>query len=337
MTVLVTGGCGFLGGHLVDLLLERGDEVRVLAAPEEDVSRLSAAGVDVVRGDLRDRSSLAAAVEGSEHVFHCAARTGPWGKTAEYTEVNVWGLRALLEAALRARVKRFVHVSSIAVHGTDVHGTADETAPLKGGPDPYSATKAEGERVIQRMITHDNAPVTIVRPGLVYGPRDANAFARFADLIEHGRMPIIGSGDNHLPLIHVGDVARGILLAAEARESLGRAYLLVSERPVTQLDYLTAIAAELGVATPRIHVPYHAALALAASAEALGHLFGRGDPPPVMRFGIRQIGGENRFLGDRARIELGFCPQVSLADGVRQSVAWYRGQAPRRTEAMVTR
>lgn len=335
MTVLVTGGGGFLGGHLVDLLVERGDDVRVLAAPEEDVSRLSAAGVDVFRGDLRDRSSLAAAVEGAERVLHCAARTGPWGKMADYNEVNVAGVQALLEAALTARVKRFVHVSSIAVNGTDVRGTADEAAPLIGGPDPYSATKAEGERVIQRMISRGGAPVTIVRPGLVYGPRDVNAFARFAGLIEQGRMPIIGSGHNHIPLIYVGDVARGILAAAEGPSSLGRAYLLVSERPVTQLEYLTAIATELGVAAPRIHVPYHAALALAAGAEALGHLFGRGQPPPVMRFGIRQIGGENRFVGDRARRELGFSPQVSLVDGVRQSVAWYRNQARETNEAMV--
>ena len=335
MTVLVTGGGGFLGGHLVDLLVKRGDDVRVLAAPEEDVGRLSEVGVEVFRGDLRDSSSLSAAVEGSEYVFHCAARTGPWGKMADYRDVNVGGLRALLETALRARVKRLVHVSSIAVHGTDVRGTADETAPLKGGPDPYSATKTEGERVIQRMIRDHDAPVTIVRPGLVYGPRDAHAFARFAGLIEQGRMPIIGAGHNHLPLIYVGDVAEGILAAAKTPEARGRAYLLVSGRPVTQLEYLSAIAAELGVAAPRIHVPYHAALALAASAEALGHLFGMGEPPPVMRFGIRQIGGENRFLGDRARIELGFSPRVSLVDGVRQGVAWYRGQAPRRTEAIV--
>lgn len=334
MTVLVTGGGGFLGGHLVDLLLERGVGVRVLARPDEDVSRLSDTSVEVCRGDLTDRASLTAAVDGVEHVLHCAARTGPWGDAAEYTDVNVLGLRALLEAAMTAGVKRFVHVSSIAAHGTDIHGTADETMPLHSGPDPYSSTKAAGERLLQRMIKDNHAPVTIVRPGLVYGPRDANAFARFARLIEQGRMPIIGSGHNHVPLIYARDVARGIVAAAEARHAVGRAYLLVNEQPVTQLEYLTAIATELGVVPPRLHVPYYAALAIAASSEAVGHLFGSGGPPPVMRFGIRQIGGENRFLGDRARVELGFSPDVSLVDGVRQSVAWYREQLREMKEAM---
>jgi len=326
MTTLVTGGRGFVGGHLVDLLVDRGERVRVLARPDEDVRRLADKSVEVCRGDLTDRSSLEDAVDGIDRVLHCAARTGPWGDEAEYTQVNVVGVQALVEAAVAAGVERFVHVSSISVHGTDIHGNADETAPLNGGPDPYSRTKAEGERVLRRMIERDNAPVTIVRPGLVYGPRDTNGFARFAGLVEQGRMPIIGSGHNHVPLIHVSDVARGIVLAAEAPHPVGRAYLLVSDKAVSQLEYLTAIAAELGAAPPRVHVPYHVALALGASAEAVGHLFGMHDPPPVMRFGIRQLGGENRFLGDRARIELGFSPQVALADGVRQSVAWYRTQ-----------
>jgi nucleoside-diphosphate-sugar epimerase len=324
--VLVTGGGGFVGGHVVDLLIRGGDDVRVLAQLDEDVSRVEA-DVEVCRGDLRDRSSIEAAVDGVDRVLHCAARTGPWGDEVEYAQVNVLGVQSLVEAALAAGVERFVHVSSIAVHGTDVNGDADETAPLRAASDPYSTTKAAGERVIQRMIKRSDATVTIVRPGLVYGPRDNSGFARFAALIEQGRMPIIGSGHNHVPLIHVSDVARGIVLAADAADAIGKAYLLVGEETVTQREYFSAIADELAVAPPRIHVPYHVALALGASAEAVWHLFGRHDAPPVMRFGVRQLGGENRFSGRKARDELGFSPEVRLADGVRQSVAWYRIRA----------
>jgi nucleoside-diphosphate-sugar epimerase len=326
MTVLVTGATGFIGGHLVDLLLGRNEPVRVLARPAEDLGRLVRADVDVCHGGLTDRSSLAAAVRGVDRIIHCAARTGPWGAETEYTEVNVVGTQALLEASLEARVTRFVHVSSITVHGANVKGTADETAALNPGPDPYSRTKAEAERMLRRTIESSGAPVTIVRPGVVYGPRDMVSFARFAQLIEHGRMPIIGSGHNHVPLIHVSDVARGLAMAAEAPHAAGRAYLLVNDQPVTQLEYFAAIADELGVPRPRLHVPYVAALALGVTSEAVGHVFGMRDPPPVMRFGIRQIAGENRFLGERAHAELGFAPKVRLRDGVRQAVAWYRAE-----------
>jgi nucleoside-diphosphate-sugar epimerase len=183
------------------------------------------------------------------------------------------------------------------------------------------------ELLLERMIQDEAAPVAIVRPGLIYGPRDTNSFARFARLIEQGRMPIIGSGHNHVPLIYVTDVARALLLASEADHAAGRAYLLVNDERVTQVDYFSAIARQLGVKPPRVHIPYRLALALGAAAEAAGHLARMQQAPPIMRFGLQQIGGENRFLVSRARSELGFCPHVSLADGVRQSIAWYRAEA----------
>jgi 2-alkyl-3-oxoalkanoate reductase len=324
MTVLVTGAGGFVGGHLVDLLVERGERVRILVRPGEDVTRLAQAGVEVCRGDLTDRPSLEAAVDGVDRVMHCAARTGPWGPQAEYELVNVCGPRVLVEAAMAAGVRRIVHVSSVTVHGVDVHGTADETTPLRGGDDPYSRTKVAGEQLLQQMIRDKGAPVTIVRPGLVYGPRDTNSFGRFARLLEQGKMVIIGSGNNHPPLIYVKDVARGILLASEAEKATGRAYLLVNDEPVTQRDYFNAIARELGVPPPKRHIPYRLALALGATAETVGHLTHMKQPPPIMRFGLKQIAGENRFVISRARGELGFSPQVNLADGVRKGIAWFQ-------------
>jgi nucleoside-diphosphate-sugar epimerase len=322
--VLVTGAAGLLGGHVAELALERGDAVRVLARPGADVSWLAKAGVEVCWGDLTDRPPAAAAVEGVDCVLHCAARTGPWGPEAEYELVNVRGLKTLVEAAMAAGVRRIVHVSSITVHGLDVHGTADETAPLRGGSDPYSRSKVAGEHLLQQLIRYKGAPVTIVRPGLIYGPRDTNSFGRFARLVEQGKMLLIGSGNNHLPLIYVRDVAQGILLASEIDQALGRAYLLVNDEPVTQRDYFNAIARELGVAPPRRHLPYRLALALGATAETIGHLTRMKHPPPVMRFGLKQIAGENRFVISRARCELGFVPQVGLAEGVREGIAWYR-------------
>jgi nucleoside-diphosphate-sugar epimerase len=137
-------------------------------------------------------------------------------------------------------------------------------------------------------------------------------------------MVMIGSGRNHIPLIYVRDVAEGIVLASEQDRAVGRAYLLVNDEPVTQHDYLAAIAAELGVPSPRRRLPYRLALLAGIAAETIGHLSHREQPPPVTRFGIQLLGGENRFVISRAREELGFSPQVNLAEGVRQSIAWYR-------------
>src|SRR5215831_13865995 len=116
--VLVTGAAGFLGGHLVDMLVERGDEVRAMVRPVEDASRLRKLdGVEVVSGDLRDRESLKRAVLGVQRVYNVAAKTGPWGPEKDYNAVNVWGVADLMTACMLAGVERIVHTSSITVYG----------------------------------------------------------------------------------------------------------------------------------------------------------------------------------------------------------------------------
>jgi nucleoside-diphosphate-sugar epimerase len=324
MPVLVTGATGLLGRHLTDLLVERGARVRALVRPGDSVSQLAHPNIEICWGDLGDRASLEAAVSGVDRVLHCAARTGPWGAQADYATANVRGLKALVESALAAGVRRVVHVSSITVHGNDVHGTADETAPVRVEPNPYSRSKVAGERLLGHMIREQGAPITIVRPGWMYGPHDVASFARFAAMIQRGTMVVFGPGHNRIPLVYVRDVAQGILLASDTPRAVGRSYILVNDEPVSQRDYLAAIAAELGVPPPRRHIPYHLALMMGAAAETVGHLTRRKLAPPVMRYGVQMLGGENRFNISRARHELGFSPQVNLTEGVRRSVAWYR-------------
>lgn len=324
MTVLVTGAAGFLGSRLTALLAARGEETRAVVHPARDAGWRAPSGVDLYHADITDRAAIAPALDGVERVFHCAARTGPWGPPAEYHRVNVAGLEAMVRAATAAGVRRFVHVSSITVHGNDVHGEADEGSPLRSEGNPYSQTKVAGELLLRRMIRDEGAPVTIVRPGWIYGPADTASFGRFATMIANGQMLVVGAGDNHVPLAYVDDVAEGMLLASQAEQAAGRAYLLLNDEEVTQREFLAAIAAELGVAPPGRKLPYRAGVLAAGVAEVAWKLARRQQAPPVMRYGLQLLGGENRFSIARARRELGFSPAVGYAEGVRRGVAWYR-------------
>jgi nucleoside-diphosphate-sugar epimerase len=135
---------------------------------------------------------------------------------------------------------------------------------------------------------------------------------------------LIGSGQNHLPLVYVDDAAEGALLAGEAEQAVGRTYLLVNDQPVTQRDFVDAIAAELGAPMPTRRIPYGLAMLLGGLSENLGHLARLRKPPPVMRYGLQLLGGDNRFVISRARQELGFSPQTGVTEGVRNGVGWYR-------------
>ena len=281
--------------------------------------------------DIGDRAAIEPALAGVDCVFNCAARTGPWGPAAEYERVNVRGLETTVRAAMAAGVRRFVHVSSITVHGNDVRGKADEDSPLRVEPNPYSRTKVTGERLLWRMISDEAAPVTIVRPGWIYGPGDIASFGRFAQLIDEGKMIVVGSGHNHVPLAYVTDVAEGMLAAAAADDAIGRSYLLLNDEIVTQLQFLTAIASELGASPPTRRIPYRAGVIAGGVAETAWKLAGREQAPPVMRYGLQLLGGENLFSIARARRELGFSPAVGFAEGARRGVAWYR---ERKAQAM---
>jgi nucleoside-diphosphate-sugar epimerase len=326
VTVLVTGATGFLGRHLAELLLASGAQPRLLVRPGERTSGLEGSEVDIRTGDVADPLAVAAAVQGVDRVLHCAARTGPWGPRAEYERTNIRGLETLTRAAMTAGVRRLVHVSSITVHGNDVGGEADERAPLRAEPNPYSWTKVLGERLLERLIRDEGARVTIVRPGWIYGPGDTASFARLAEKIERRQMVVVGAGDNHLPLIFARDAARGVLLASVAPQAEGQAYLLVNDEPVTQREFLAAISAELDVPPPTRRLPYRLAVTLGGIAEELGRMTRM--RPPIMRYGMQMLGGENRFVISRARSELGFEPQVKMDEGVRRSIAWYRALQP---------
>lgn len=327
MTYLVTGAAGLLGSHVIDLLVEQGHRPRALVRPGEDARELEEAGAEVLFGDVCDRDAVRAAVRDVEYVIHCAAKTGPWGSEADYVNTNVRALEDLVRASASAGVSRFVHVSSITVHGNDVKGDADESSPLTVERNPYSRSKVAGERLIEGMVRNDGSPVTIVRPGWIYGPRDNASFARFAAMVQQGRMTLMGSGDNNIPLVYVRDAARGLLLAATSTAANGRSYLLVNDQRVTQNQFFQLIARELGVKPPSRRVPYRLALALAAAAEWQAKVRRSRSAPPVTRYGVQLLGGENRFSVERARRELDFRPEIDVAEGVERAVAWVRRTA----------
>lgn len=327
MKVLVTGAAGFLGGHLVDMLLERGDEVRAMVRPVEDATRLRKLdGVEVVLGDLVDLESLKRAVQGMERVFNVAAKTGPWGLEKDYNAVNVWGVADLIMASLDAGVQRIVHTSSITVYGHYLKGIITEDHPFHAEDNPYSRTKIAGEKMVADFVKERGAPVVSVRPAWIYGPRDTASFGRFVAMIESGKGLLISSGNNIVPIVYVRDVAQGLIKAGDAGdEVIGKAYTIADDRRVTQAEYLNTIADFLGAPPVSRKIPYYPLLTAGRSAELVWKTLDRrrANPPPVSTYGITLLGGNQEFSIDKARRELGYKPEYDVIRGVFEGINWY--------------
>jgi nucleoside-diphosphate-sugar epimerase len=334
--ILVTGGNGFVVRHLVSALHARGSTVRVLALPDENTSWLEQRGIAVHRGDVREPETLVAPMERADAVVHLAAMMDVWRPLAEYRAVNVIGTENVCRAALAAGARRVVHMSSSSVYGVGLGQPADETFPLAPFRDPYPMTKAAADLAVQRMIAEDGLPAVILRPDQIFGPGDQLHFGRMADRLRAGRSVIVGSGDNALPLVYVTDAVQGILLALDHKRAVGHAYNITSDRPLSQRQLLTTIAREIGASPPRLRLPYRALYAAGYAAERVAALSPSRPRPPITRLGVAFFGLDNRYSFGRARRELGYSPQVPVADGVHLTAAWYReheAERPARTTA----
>jgi len=327
MQLLISGGNGFVGRHLVPALQQRGDLVRVLALPGEDTAWLEERGVAVHRGDVREPATLVTAMSDVEGVVHLAAMMDVWRSLEDYRAVNVSGTENVCRAALAVGVRRFVHMSSSSVYRMGVGRPVDERSPLAPFADPYPITKAEGDRLVQRMAAEEGLPAVIVRPDQIFGPGDELHFGRMADRLRSGRGVIVGSGRNALPMVYVTDVVQGLLLALDHPHAVGEAYNITNDRPLTQQQFLEAIAREVGAPPPRLHLPYHPLYAAAYLAEHLARIARSRQNPILTRLGAKLFGTDNRHAIAKAREQLGYAPLVELDEGIRLAGAWYRTRA----------
>ncbi len=333
MQVLVTGGNGFVGRHLVPALLQRGDRVSVLALPTEDASWLEARGAQIHRGDVCRPETLVEPMRGAHGVIHLAAMQDVWCSIEQYRAVNVLGTANVCAAAHTAGVRRVVHMSSSSVYGMNRRRLVDESTPLAPFHDPYPITKAEADMLVQRLIAEEGLPAVVLRPDQIFGPGDHVHFGHMADRLRDGRGVVVGSGRNVMPFVYVADAVQGLLLALDHERAVGHAFNITNDARLTQQELLDAIAREIGAKPPRLHLPFRALYAAGWAAEQLVGLTRRQRRPPITRFGVAFFGTDNRHAIDKARRELGFNPSVSLREGVRRAAAWYLRLGAARQEA----
>ncbi len=323
MKVLVTGGTGFTGIHLVKALVKLGRDVRVLARRPIRSTPLDGLKIEAVQGQIQDSAAVERAVEGCDIVYHLAANYRTAGVPDKvYWEVHVDGTRNVILACKKYGVKRLVHCSTGGVHGHIEKPPANEEAPYNPG-DIYQSTKVEGEKLVLRAIAEDRLPAVIFRPGAIYGPGDTR-FLKLFRAIAKRRFVMLGRGEVYYHMTYIDDLVSGILLCGMHPDAIGQIFILAGQEYTTLNRLVALIADEVGVPRPGLHIPVWPVYAAGAVCEWLCKPLGI--EPPLYRRRVEFFEKSRAFDISKARKILGYEPKTDLVTGIRQTAEWYREQ-----------
>jgi dihydroflavonol-4-reductase len=321
MDVLVTGGTGFIGSFIVELLLERGHSVRCLVRKSSNLQWLKPHPVTLVYADFFNLPSIESATADVHIIIHVAGVVASKNREGFFTG-NQSTTKNLLTAALHtaSELKRFLHVSSLTAIGPSLNGKPiDENSP----PHPittYGESKLAAEKEV--LSVQDKIPITIARPPAVYGPRDT-ATLTFFQTVNKGIIPLIGFNKKRVSLIHVRDLARGIVDAAFSEKSVGRSYFISSEEIYTWDEIGNVTAAVVNKKTIKLRIPEFIVMGIAGISGFFNNFTRK---PSVLNYekGRDMIQSDWTCSMESAYRDFGFTQTISLEDGIRETIDWYR-------------
>ncbi len=327
---LVTGGTGFIGGHVVERLVKTGHRVRCLARQTSDTQALERLDVEIAEGDLTNPASVARAAAGATYILHCGALVSDWATVPEIRRTNVGGTRHVMQAALQAGIKRVIHVSS-----TDVYGhpkgvrEIDESQPPSRFSNWYSRTKLEAESEVRRAVSTGAVQAVVLRPATIYGPGSVNVVGEIAKAVRARNMLLIDRGRAVAGLCYIDNLVDAAALALSDEGAAGQTFNVTDGLDITWQQFVGDLARGLGSPPPRLSLPYPLAHGLGLAMEQAYRLMrtaaGLRTPPLLSRQAVDVMGRDQSFSNLRIRQRLGWEPRVSYEAGLRSTLDWLTG------------
>ncbi len=331
MKYLITGADGFLGKHFLTKLAGRGTPVRAMI--QEGMPQVELPGdPETVRADLLKPESLAECVEGVTHIIHLAARVHMMNDPApdpekEFFRVNVEGTRNLLSAAGNAGAGRFLLMSTVKAIGEEDAGVFDETTP-PNPTTPYGKSKLAAEKAMFELANELSMQSVALRLPMVYGPGAKGNVIRLLDAAEKDRKLPFGAIKNKRSMVYVGNVIDAAIAAIESDKSNGQVYLVCDERPYGTAEIYAAICKSMGKQPLLRNVPLSVLKLMGFCGDLASFLTRRN--MPVDSSVILRITGDLCFNSEKIQTDLGFKPEVDLAEGIERTVQWYRQTKPQK-------
>lgn len=324
MTVLVTGGTGFVGSAVIRALLKRGESVRAMTRASSDQALLEGLDVERMHGDLENMESLKHAVAGCSALFHVAADYRLWVPNPDAIyRTNVEGTGNLMRAAAEAGAERIVYTSSVATLGlTGTADPADETtrSTINDMVGHYKRSKYLAEQAVFSLIADEGLPAVIVSPSAPIGPRDIKPTPTGRLVLDVAKGQLPAYVDTGLNIVHVEDVAAGHLLAFD-RGEIGERYILGGEN-LHLNEIIVAVANIAGVKAPKLKLPIGLLMPIAQMTEAVWRLLGKTSEPFITVDGLRMARKLMFFSSSKAKSKLGYRPRPA-AEAFQDAIAWY--------------
>ncbi|HWV16625.1 MAG TPA: NAD(P)-dependent oxidoreductase [Cellvibrio sp.] len=330
MKILVTGGTGFLGRHIVWRLAELGHEViftgrQALAAAT--VIRLSQAPVrwiELQHGAAETQLKLMEAAQGFDAIVHSAALSSPWGKPEDFERANILGTKEVLMACSAAQIKRLVHISTPSLY-FDFQDRLNirEDQPLPKPVNYYAQTKAQSEQLVQASCVPERV---ILRPRAIFGPWDNTLMPRILRVMSQGAIPLMRDGQALLDITYVDNLVDAIVLAlSQPLPGKVQTYNVSNGEPQTLLSLLEQMAEAFALPLKTRHLPWWLVSSAARTLELAAKL-GDGREPAITRYGAGVLAFSQTLDLSAIRRDLGYQPHISIAEGLQRHAAWFAQQ-----------
>ncbi|WPU63347.1 NAD-dependent epimerase/dehydratase family protein [Peredibacter starrii] len=329
MRILVTGGGGFLGTHIIKELLKNSSYI-VTNFSRHSYSHLEDLGVPTIKGDIRKREDVEKALtQGFDAIFHVAALAGVWGKYEDYYGINYEGTKNLVEVAKSQGIQRFVYTStpSVVFNKDDLLGVGEEQPYATEFLNAYSETKTMAEKLVLAANDNQNFLTCAIRPHLIWGPGDPHLFPRVIQKGKEGKLKVVGDGENLVDIVFVENAALAHVQAFEHLKPhsrvCGQAYFIGQERPVKLWGFINQILGFVKVDPVMNSIDVTTAYRIGWLLEKVFKVLGIQKPePPMTRFVALNLGKSHYFSHEKAKRDFGYYPKVSIEEGLKKTFSY---------------
>lgn len=324
MKIAITGASGFLGGSLAQRLHAKGHELYLHARSSEQAELLKSISDKLIICDINDVGKINSLVDGADLVIHTVSNfRSASGPPESYTRINVEGTKNVFNCAKKAKVGRFVHISTIGVLGDIKECPASETTEYNPGDD-YQRTKLQAELFCREQAQGgQEMEVVILRPCSIYGPGDLRMLKMFR-MLTKGTFFTVGDCSAYFHAVYIDDLLDAIELVLNKEGIDGEVFIVGGENYVSLKEYISTAARSVGAKYPWVRIPYWPMYVLSAVVEFVCVMVGV--EPPIFRRRVRFFRNNRAFDISKAQKRLGYTPKVDLLEGMVKTVEWYRSE-----------